>query len=187
MMLDVGALGASTVSACCLLGSPRPVRVWVSAGLMVLAMAGCVLSASLPGVGLLSIVLSLASAGFALQRRAGRVAPMSLHRALGGVAMAALVAMSLGMARGGGVPASASASASPVAHVHGVSLGAITIAFVAGYVAYSVWLLVTMVRAGRWPGGGSEDGAVHRRGARGLLELGEVAGMAVGVLLMSVI
>ncbi|QNE34942.1 hypothetical protein [Leifsonia shinshuensis] len=169
MLLDVGALGASTVSACCLLGSPRPVRVWVSAGLMVLAMAGCVLGSSVPGVGLASIVLSLASAGFALQRRAGRVPPMSLHRALGGVTMAALVAMSLGMTR----PAVASGSA----HEHGVSLGAIVAAFVAGYLAYSAWLLVTMARARHLP---------RRAGARGLLELGEVAGMAVGVLLMSV-
>ncbi|MEY9950979.1 hypothetical protein [Leifsonia sp. EB34] len=169
MLLDVGALGASTVSACCLLGSPRPVRVWVSAGLMVLAMVGCVLGASVPGVGLASVVLSLASAGFALQRRAGRVQPMSLHRALGGVTMAALVAMSLGMAHGGGAPVAA--------HAHGVSLGAIVGAFVAGYLAYSAWLLVTMARARRLP---------HRLGARGLLEFGEVAGMAVGVLLMSV-
>ncbi|MFB9749220.1 hypothetical protein [Leifsonia shinshuensis] len=177
----MGALGASTVSACCLLGSPRPVRVWVSAGLMVLAMAGCVLSAAVPGIGLLSILLSLASAGFALQRRAGRVAPMSLHRALGGVTMAALVAMSLGMSRGG-----ASASAASSAHAHGVSLGAIAVAFVAGYVAYSVWLLVTMVRAGQRPGEDPGPAVAHRRGARGLLELGEVAGMAVGVLLMAV-
>lgn len=182
MMLDVGALGASTVSACCLLGSPRPVRVWVSAGLMVLAMAGCMLSATVPGIGLLSILLSLASAGFALHRRAGRVAPMSLHRALGGVTMAALVAMSLGMSRGGGgLPASASS-----AHAHGVSLGAIAVAFVAGYVAYSVWLLVTMARAGQRPGEDPSPGVAHRRTARGLLELGEVAGMAVGVLLMAV-
>ncbi|MEY9853886.1 hypothetical protein ABH923_003564 [Leifsonia sp. EB41] len=168
MLLDVGALGASTVSACCLLGSPRPVRVWVSAGLMVLAMLGCVLGSSVPGVGLAAIVLSLASAGFALQRRSGRVAPMSLHRALGGVTMAALVGMSLGMSRGGD---------SVSAHAHGVSLGAIVVAFVAGYLAYSAWLLVTMARERQLP---------HRRGARGLLELGEVAGMAVGVLLMSV-
>jgi|GEM_PF-1655352 len=167
MLLDVGALGASTVSACCLLGSPRPVRVWVSAVLMVLAMAGCVLGSSVPGVGLAAIVLSLASAGFALQRRSGRVPPMSLHRALGGVTMAALVGMSLGMPRGGG------AAVAP--HAHGVSLGAIVAAFVAGYLAYSAWLLVTMVRARRLP----------RRPARGLQELGEVAGMAVGILLMA--
>lgn len=168
MLLDVGALGASTVSACCLLGSPRPVRVWVSAGLMVLAMLGCVLGSSVPGVGLAAIVLSLASAGFALQRRSGRVPPMSLHRALGGVTMAALVGMSLGMSRGGGVSGSA--------HAHGVSLGAIVVAFVAGYLAYSAWLLVTMARERRLPRG---------RGARGVLELGEVAGMSVGVLLMA--
>ncbi|MEN2739220.1 hypothetical protein ABCS02_15625 [Microbacterium sp. X-17] len=167
MLLDVGALGASTVSACCLLGSPRPVRVWVSAALMVLAMAGCVLGSSVPGVGLAAIVLSLASAGFALQRRSGRVPPMSLHRALGGVTMAALVGMSLGMSRGGGAAVSA--------HAHGVSLGAIVVAFVAGYLAYSAWLLVTMVRARHVP----------RPGARRLLQLGEVAGMAVGVLLMA--
>ncbi|MFE4952047.1 hypothetical protein ACFQ9V_18235 [Leifsonia sp. NPDC056665] len=164
----MGALGASTVSACCLLGSPRPVRVWVSAGLMVLAMLGCVLGSSVPGVGLAAIVLSLASAGFALQRRSGRVPPMSLHRALGGVTMAALVGMSLGMSRGG---------ASGSAHAHGVSLGAIVVAFVAGYLAYSVWLLVTMARERRLQ---------RRPGARRLLELGEVAGMAVGVLLMAV-
>jgi len=168
MLLDVGALGASTVSACCLLGSPRPVRVWVSAGLMVLAMAGCVLGSSVPGVGLAAIVLSLASAGFALQRRSGRVPPMSLHRALGGVTMAALVAMSLGMSRDGGGGAVS-------AHAHGVSLGSIVVAFVAGYLAYSAWLLVTMVRTRHLP----------RRPGRGLLELGEVAGMAVGVLLMA--
>ena len=173
MLLDVGALGASTVSACCLFGSPRPVRVWMSAGLMVLAMAGCVLGSVMPGVGLASIVLSLASAGFALQRRAGRVPPMSLHRALGGVVMAALVAMSLGMGRGGG----AAVSASVPAHAHGVSLGAIVVAFVAGYLAYSGWLLVAMVRGRRFRG---------RPGTRGLLQLGEVAGMALGVLLMSV-
>ncbi|MFE4470149.1 hypothetical protein ACFRFH_15155 [Leifsonia sp. NPDC056824] len=167
MLLDVGALGASTVSACCLLGSPRPVRVWVSAGLMVLAMLGCVLGSSVPGVGLAAIVLSLASAGFALQRRSGRVPPMSLHRALGGVTMAALVGMSLGMSRGG---------ASGSAHAHGVSLGVIVVAFVAGYLAYSAWLLVTMAR---------ESHLTRRRGARGLLELGEVAGMSVGVLLMA--
>ena len=173
MLLDVGALGASTVSACCLLGSPRPARVWVSAALMVLAMAGCVLGSSVPGVGLAAIVLSLASAGFALQRRSGRVPPMSLHRALGGVTMAALVGMSLGMTRGG----SASDSAPASAHAHGVSLGAIVVAFVAGYLAYSAWLLVTMARERHRP---------RRRGARGLLELGEVAGMAVGVVLISV-
>lgn len=166
MLLDVGALGASTVSACCLLGSPRPVRVWVSAALMVLAMAGCVLGSSVPGVGLAAIVLSLASAGFALQRRSGRVPPMSLHRALGGVTMAALVGMSLGMPRAG---------AGVSAHAHGVSLSAIAVAFVAGYLAYSAWLLATMTRARR----------LTRPGARGLLELGEVAGMAVGVLLMA--
>ncbi|WP_434316854.1 hypothetical protein [Leifsonia sp. P73] len=169
MLLDVGALGASTVSACCLLGSPRPVRVWVSAGLMVLAMAGCVLGASVPGVRLAAIVLSLASAGFALQRRSGRVPPMSLHRALGGVTMAALVGMSLGMSRDGGGGGAVSA------HAHGVSLGSIVVAFVAGYLAYSAWLLVTIVRTRHLP----------RRPGRGLLELGEVAGMAVGVLLMA--
>ncbi|MGH1523485.1 hypothetical protein ACRAWC_05225 [Leifsonia sp. L25] len=169
MLLDLGAFGASTVSACCLLGTARPARVWVSAGLMVLAMAGCVLGSSVPGVGLASIVLALASAGFALQRRSRRVPPMSLHRALGGVTMAALVAMSPGMARGSGAPVPA--------HAHGVSLGAIVVAFVAGYLAYSTWLLVTMARA---------RGLERRRGGRGLLELGEVTGMAVGVLLMSV-
>ena len=169
MMLDVGALGASTVSACCLLGSPRPRRVWISASLMVLAMLGCVLASAAPGLGLVSIVLSLASAGFALQRRDGRVAPMSLHRALGGVTMAALVAMSLGMA---GVPAS-----SAPAHSHGVSLAAIAFGFVAGYLAYSAWLLIAMARARR-------EAADRPGRARGILQFGEVAGMAVGVLLM---
>ncbi|MFF2772908.1 hypothetical protein ACFVUP_37995, partial [Streptomyces bacillaris] len=166
MLLDVGALGASTVSACCLLGSPRPARVWVSAGLMVLAMLGCVLAPAAPGLGLLSILLSLASAGFALQRRGGRVAPMGLHRALGGVTMAALVAMSLGMTRGGGTMTE---------HAHGVPLGAIAQAFVAGYLVYSGWLLVGMARAHR-----------RRPASRDLLRLGEVAGMALGVLLMCV-
>ncbi|WP_157498338.1 hypothetical protein [Leifsonia sp. Leaf336] len=170
MMLDVGALGASTVSACCLLGSPRPRRVWISASLMVLAMLGCVLAEAAPGLGLASIVLSLGSAGFALQRRDGRVAPMSLHRALGGVTMAALVAMSIGMA-------GARASAAP-GHSHGVSLAAIAFGFVAGYLAYSVWLLIAMARARR-------EAAADRPGrARGVLQFGEVAGMAVGVLLM---
>lgn len=168
MMLDVGALGASTVSACCLLGASRPRRVWISASLMVLAMLGCVLASSAPGLGLASIVLSLASAGFALQRREGRVAPMSLHRALGGVTMAALVAMSLGMAGTG--------SRSAMVHEHGVPLAAIALAFVAGYLVYSGWLLVTMVRARR--------AAPSPGRTRGLLEIGELAGMAVGVLLM---
>lgn len=169
MMLDVGALGASTVSACCLLGAPRPRRVWISAALMVLAMLGCVFAAVAPWLGLLSIVLSLASAGFALQRREGRVAPMSLHRAIGGVTMAALVALSLSMR----------APHLEAAHAHGSSFVAIVAAFAAGYLAYSAWLLVGMLRANRvhveQPGG--------RR--RALLELGEVAGMTAGVLLMS--
>ncbi len=169
MMLDVGALGASTVSACCLLGSTRPRRVWISASLMVLAMLGCVLASALPGLGLVSIVLSLASAGFALQRRDGRVAPMSLHRALGGVTMAALVSLSLGMVGAG-------RSGAAAAHSHGVPLVAIAFAFVAGYLVYSGWLLLVMVRAHR---------VAPRAGRpRGLLELGEVTGMAAGVLLM---
>lgn len=174
MMFDVGALGASAVSACCLLGTPRPLRVWISSSLMVLAMLGCVLASAAPGLGLVSIVLSLASAGFALQRREGRLAPMSLHRALGGVAMAALVAMSLGMA-GAHVPAAP-------AHAHGVPIAVIAFALVAGFLAYSAWLLVAMARAGA----SARAAAARPRGARarGLLELGEVAGMTVGVLLM---
>ena len=169
MMLDVGALGASTVSACCLLGSPRPRRVWISASLMVLALLGCVLASAAPGLGLVSIVLSLASAGFALQRRGGRVAPMSLHRALGGVTMAALVSLSLGMAGAG-------RSGAAPAHSHGVPLVAIAFAFVTGYLVYSGWLLLGMVRARR---------VAPRAGrTRGLLEIGEVTGMAAGVLLM---
>jgi hypothetical protein len=179
MMLDVGALGASTVSACCLLGSPRPRRVWISASLMVLAMLGCVLASALPGLGLVSIVLSLASAGFALQRHDGRVAPMSLHRALGGVTMAALVSLSLGMASG--VPGSRAAGALVPAHAHGVSLAAIAVAFVTGYLGYSAWLLVGMLRA---PRGASSAGRAGRVRPRALLELGEVAGMAAGVVLM---
>lgn len=172
MTLDVGALGASTVSACCLIGATRPRRVWVSAGLMVLAMLGCVLASAAPGFGLASIVLSLASAGFALHRRSGRVAPMSLHRALGGVTMAALVSLSLGMAGRLGATEAGTGSA----HAHGFSLGVIVAAFVAGYLAYSVWLIVVMTRSHR------ARRAVGR--TRGLLELGEVSGMAVGVLLM---
>jgi hypothetical protein len=177
MMLDVGALGASTVSACCLLGSPRPRRVWISAALMVLAMLGCVLASVAPGLGLLSIVLSLASAGFALQRRDGRVSPMTLHRALGGVTMAALVSLSLGMAATGRAGAVSG-------HAHGVPLVAIAVAFVVGYLGYSAWLLVAMAR-NRRPAAAS--GRAHDRArsrARDLLGIGEVAGMAVGVLLM---
>lgn len=178
MMLDVGALGASTISACCLLGSPRPRRVWASASLMVLAMLGCVLASAAPGLGLVSIVLSLASAGFALQRREGRVDSMSLHRALGGVVMAAVVAMSLGMTGRGAATAST--------HAHGMSLAAVAFAFVGGYLAYSAWLLVAMARARRAAGLLAGAGRRSGAGTRGLLEVGEVAGMALGVLLMCV-
>lgn len=173
MMLDVGALGASMVSACCLAGSQRARRVWISASLMVMAMLGCVLASASPALGLLSIALSLASAGFALQRREGRVAPMSLHRALGGVTMAAIVAWSLGMA--------GTHEVAVAGHAHGAPLAAIAFAFVAGYFAYSGWLLVAMGRARRLAVG---DGRAGHPGARALLELGEVAGMAVGILLM---
>ncbi|MCI0158395.1 hypothetical protein KNO15_16965 [Leifsonia shinshuensis] len=176
MMLDVGALGASTVSACCLLGSPRPRRVWISASLMVLAMLGCVLASAAPGLGLVSIVLSLASAGFALQRRDGRVAPMSLHRALGGVTMAALVSLSLGMA---GAPDARGGGAVVPAHAHGVSLAAIAFAFVAGYLVYSAWLLAGMLRVAR-----GASSPIRRVRPRSLLAVGEIAGMAVGVVLM---
>ncbi|WP_223691390.1 hypothetical protein [Leifsonia poae] len=170
MAFDIGALGASTLSACCLLGSARPWRVWSAAALMVLAMLGCVLASVAPGVGMIAIALSLASAAFALHRRAGRVSPMSLHRALGGVTMAALVAHSLSMR-----------TPQPgVAHAHhGVSLIAIVVAFVAGFLAYSAWLLVAMSRADA--GTPVQPGRRRRR----MLAIGEVSGMVAGVLLMS--
>lgn len=170
MAFDIGALGASTLSACCLLGSARPWRVWTAAALMVLAMLGCVMASAAPGLGLISIVLSLASAAFALHRREGRVSPMSLHRALGGVTMAALVAHSLSM----GAPQAVSAHAH-----HGVSLMAIVVAFVAGYLAYSAWILVAMLRSGA--GAPGRPGGRRRR----VLAIGEVTAMIAGVLLMT--
>ena len=169
MTFDVGALGASTASACCLAGTTRSRRPRVSAALMVLAMVGSVFSESSSEAGLLAFVLALASAAFALTRVDGRVPPMSLHRALGGITMAALVAMSLGMS-----------SKQPMAldHVHGMPLPALVLAFVAAFLGYTVWLIATMLRS---------RNRVSDRGRRKrvMLEVGEVAGMAIGVVLMA--
>jgi hypothetical protein len=168
MTFDVGALGAYTASACCLVGTTRSRRAWISAVLMVLSMIGCVLMGSTPGVGLLSFVLALGSAGFALVRVSGRVPPMSLHRALGGITMAALVGMSLGRS---------TAAAATRGHIHGMSLGALVSAFAAGYLVYTAWLVVDMLRSGRrtrW-----------RSDRQLLLAVGETAGMGAGVVLMA--
>ncbi len=173
MTLDLGALAASTASACCVVGTTRSLRIRAAAVLMVAAMVACVFAHQHPAAGLLSFTLALASVPVALIRRSGRVDPMTLHRALGGVVMAALAVTATAMAAG---------HAGMAGHDHGgVPLPAIAWSFTAGYVALSVWLVLRMVRARRG------DGAPRalRAPRRHALATGEVLAMTAGVLLMA--
>lgn len=170
MTFEVGALAASTTSACCVVGSTRSPRARIAAVLTVSAMIACVATDGHPGLALLSFALAIASVPFALERRAGSVSPMNLHRALGGVVMAALAVTATAMAAHSGSPMDA--------HGHGIPLPVFASAFLVGYLALSAWLIVRMLR----PRPAADRSARLRR----ILNIGEVAGMGVGMLLMGV-
>ena len=172
MTADVAAVVASATSACCVVGATRSRRARVAALLMLAAMIGCAVAGWDPALRPVSFVIGLASVPFALSRTGGRVHPMSVHRALGGVLMAAL-AMTAGamVAAGGGMDAGGHA------HAHGIPLQGMLWAFLAGYLVFSGWLVAAVLRGGR--AGGRADRL------RRILGVGEVAGMGVGVLLMA--
>ena len=174
MPADVAAVVASATSACCVVGATRSRRARVAALLMLAAMVGCAVAEWDPALRPVSFVLGLASVPFALSRAGGRVHPMSVHRALGGVLMAALAMTTGAMAMataGGGMDAGGHA------HAHGIPLQGMLWAFLAGYLVFSGWLVAVVLHGGRAP--------CRADRIRRILRVGEVAGMGVGVLLMA--
>jgi hypothetical protein len=173
MTLGIGALAASLVAAVCSLATNRSLRVWISTALMVLAMSGCLLDASMPGMGLVAFLLSMGSAGFALARVAGRVPDISTHRALGGVTMAAMV-ISIGAS-----PPKMIATSMPEGHTHGIAPGALVIPLVAAYLGHSGWPIRRKLCR-------DVSGTLVRVPApRTILHVCEIASMAAGIVLMA--
>ncbi|MEJ3405373.1 hypothetical protein WDJ51_11565 [Rathayibacter sp. YIM 133350] len=169
MTMDVGAYVASTTSACCVIGVTGSSRARIGALLMLAAMIACVLAQVAPGARLVAFACALASVPFALVRIAGRVQPVALHRAVGGVVMAALAVT--------GHEAVAARGVAGWQH-HGVPLHVIVLMLTVGYAAHGVRLVVRSLRRRETDGGNP---------TRYFLGGFEVVAMTTGTLLMAAV
>lgn len=147
----------------------------LSVGLMLAAMGVCLATRGSALGAFAAASLATASVVPALAGGRSRISPIRLHRALGGITMAALAVvmstMGVPVASGPGHVAGAHATAA-----HSISLHAVVLALVVAQTALSLHIVRSTIRRQRPIGA--------RWSTRSALHLGEVAVMAAGTGLM---